>query len=117
VGCSNNEKTKTAKQNGSGVSIEIGNNENISYLNFTVYVDGLYWSSEEVISEDNRPFTKGKVIWFDTPKFENANVEIELSYDDNISRENPHITNKINITEAKEWVNVLLNEDLELEIS
>ncbi|MBM7608775.1 hypothetical protein JOD29_002022 [Lysinibacillus composti] len=114
VGCSDSEKT--AKQNGSGISVEIGDNDNIRYLNLTLYVDGLFWGSEEVISEENESFQNQGIFWFNTPTFQNIDVEIELIYSENMDGTNSQITNKIDITQAKKWVNIKLNDELQLEI-
>ncbi|MEC2074356.1 hypothetical protein [Alkalihalophilus marmarensis] len=47
-GCSE----KTAEQQGEGISIEMGDVNNIQYLGINVYVDGLFFNNEYVFKDE-----------------------------------------------------------------
>ncbi len=110
---------KTAEQHGKGISVEIGNidEQEIRYVGITIYLNELLFVDGFVYKEDYGLFQTGDVVWFETPIINNKRQEIEVHYSRNADGSYPKTTNKIDITEAKEWVNAKLNDELQLELS
>lgn len=113
AGCS----AKSAKQHGAGISVEMGDSLNIKHMTIIKYVGGLEVASENVINADNSSFTKGQVTWFDLPfSSTNSDVEIAISYSENIDGTSSKTTPKLNISKANKWVNVKFTENYELQL-
>ncbi|MEO4052890.1 hypothetical protein [Solibacillus sp. CAU 1738] len=115
VGCT--EKASTAEEHGKGISVEMAASQKIKHLSLVKYVDGIVVTSDNVINADNSPFKKGEIIWFDTSLgSDNSLVKIAISYSQNIDATEETTTEKIDISNATKWVNVRLNQDMEIEI-
>ncbi|ADC52236.1 hypothetical protein BpOF4_21204 (plasmid) [Alkalihalophilus pseudofirmus OF4] len=112
-GCSE----KTAEQQGEGISIEMGDVNNIQYLGINVYVDGLFFNNEYVFKDEGESsFKTGEIIWFEGPIIQDRLQEVEVIYSRNKDGSDSATTNKIDITDVKEWANTKLNSELELEL-
>lgn len=111
--CSNS----SAKQHGSGISVEMSDSLNIKHITIIKYVGGIEVDSSNVINADSSSFKKGDVTWFDTPvSSTNSTVEIAISYSENIDGTYSKTTPKLDISNANKWVNVNFNENYELEL-
>lgn len=103
AGCS----SKSAEQHGSGISVEIADSQNIKHLTLIKSVGGKEVFSENIINADNSAFEKGDIVWFDvTPSSQNGEAKLELNYSENVNATESKTTYKINISNAKQWVNV-----------
>lgn len=112
AGCS----AKSAEQHGSGISVEIAESQNIKHLTIIKYENGKEVFSENVINADTSAFEKGDIVWFDvTPSSNNGTVKLLLEYSQNVDATDSKTTNKIDISNAKQWANVKL-EDGQLEL-
>lgn len=120
VGCTQ-QTAKNAKQHGSGISITMGEDLNIKQMQLKIYEGNLKeLFSENVIYADSSEFSKGDVIWFDvSPSIINTDptISVELSYSENIDGTSAKPTKKIDISNAKQWVNLELNDNYELTIT
>lgn len=115
VGCAGKEKT--AKEYGGGISVEIAASQKIKHVGLVKYVGGIAGTSDNVINADNSPFKKGQILWFDTPLSEGDSIiKIEVTYSLNTNETEEKTTEKIDISKANKWVNLRLNQDMELEI-
>lgn len=113
AGCS----AKSAQQNGNGISVEMGDSLNIKNIALITYVNGKEVFSGNVINADNSSFEKGEVIWFDVSPFgTNSTVELAVSYSENINAKQSKTTNKIDISNAKNWVNVKFSKDYKINV-
>jgi len=80
-------------------------------------VDGKEVFSENVINADNSPFDNGDIVWFDvSPSATNSTVELAISYSENLDGTNAQTTDKINVSNANEWINVELTENYHLKL-
>ncbi len=114
-GCTNKEKT--VEKHGEGISVEIGEIDNIRYVSIRVYMEELPFSDFSTYKEDGS-FNNGEIIWFDVPISQSDySQEIEVIYSNNPDGSDSATSNRIDITEAKEWVNTELNDKLQLELS
>ena len=112
-GCSE----QTAEQHGEGISIEMGDVDNIHYLGINVYVDGLFFNKEFIFKDkEESSFQTGEIVWFEGPIIQDRLQEVEVIYSRNKDGSDSATTNKIDITDVKEWVNTKLNRELELEL-
>ena len=112
-GCS----AKSAGQHGHGISVEMADSLNIKHMSLIMYVDGKEVFSENVINANSSPFEKGEIVWFDvSPSAPNSTVELTLSYSRNLNGTNEQTTEKIDISNANDWVNLKFtkNNDLQL---
>ncbi|HBW13747.1 MAG TPA: hypothetical protein DEF30_08010 [Proteiniclasticum sp.] len=80
-------------------------------------MEGLIFSSYE-LSKENGTFNKGELIWFnvlisDSPPPQ----EIEVVYGENPDGSDSSLTNRMDITEADQWVAVYLHDDFSIELS
>lgn len=115
VGCT--EKASTAKERGNGISIELETSQNIKHVSLVKYENVINVTSDNVIHADNSPFKEGEIILFDTPLSEDSsNVKIAVAYSVNLDGTKNKTTEKIDISGASKWVNLKLNNDMELEI-
>lgn len=115
VGCT--LKEKTAEKHGKGISVEIGDTDNIRYVGITLYADRLLFSDDFIYKEEGS-FQPGEIVWFDAPVFPGDHFQdIEITYSRNPDGSDTTTTNRINITEAKEWVNTKLTNESQLELS
>lgn len=102
---------KSAKQHGAGISVEMTDSLNVKHLTLIKFVDGEEAFSENVINADNSPFEKGELVWFDvSPSATNSTVELALSYSTKLDGTDANLTEKIDISNANEWVNVTFNK-------
>lgn len=112
-GCS----ADSAKEHGKGISIEMSDSLNIKHMTLVKYVDGREVFSENVIHADTSAFEKGDITWFDvSSSSSNATVELAVSYSENLDGTNSKTTKKIDVSNAKEWINVTLTDNYELEL-
>ncbi|TKI53559.1 hypothetical protein FC756_23325 [Lysinibacillus mangiferihumi] len=115
VGCA--EKGKTAEQFDKGISVEMDNSQDIKLMRLIKFVNGEEVTDENVVNADNTPFKKGQIIWYDIPLDKaNSTVEIQIAYSKNDDGTNEKTTEKIDVSEAKKWVNFKLNEEYHLKI-
>lgn len=113
-GCSSSYQS--AKDLGNGVSVEIQTNVTIKHLRVEKYVNGTLTDSQNVINANNSAIKKGEIVHFDFPIYVNdEDVEFLLLYSKNIDGTNSYPTNKLKITSTDTWVNLLLNDQLQLE--
>ncbi len=113
VGCAGKEKT--AKDFGEGISVEMAASQKIKHLSLVKYVYGSEEFSGGVINADYSPFKDGQILWFDAALSE-ASSTIAISYSLNLDGTEEKTTEKIDISGASKWVNLKLNQDMELEI-
>ena len=107
-GCS----AKSAEQHGHGISVEMADSLNIKHMTLFMYVDG-----KNVINANNSPFEKGEIVWFDvSPTASNSTVELTLSYSRNLNGTNEQTTEKIDISNASDWVNLKFTKNYELQL-
>ena len=112
-GCS----AKSAKQHGHGISVEMADSLNIKHMSLFMYVDGKEVFSEHVVNADNSSFEKGEIIWFDvSPNATNSIVELTLSYSRNSNGTNEQTTEKIDISNANDWVTIKFTENYDLQL-
>ena len=112
-GCS----AKSAEQHGHGISVEMADSLNIKHMTLFMYVDGKEVFSEHVINANNSPFEKGEIILFDvSPSATNSIVELTLSYSRNLNGTNEQITEKIDISNASDWVNLKFTKSYDLQL-
>ena len=112
-GCS----AKSAQQHGHGISVEMADSLNIKHMSLFMYVDGKEVFSENVVNADNSSFEKGEIIWFDvSPSATNSTVELTLSYSRNSNGTNEQTTEKIDISNASNWVNVKFTKNYDLQL-
>lgn len=110
-------KEKTAEKHGEGISVEIGNIDNISFVSIRIYAEGLPFGDYFTYKEEGT-FQPGEIVWFDAAVFPSDNFqEIEVIYSRNPDGSDSATTNMIDITKAKEWVNTKLNNEMQLELS
>ncbi|AHN24226.1 hypothetical protein [Lysinibacillus varians] len=115
VGCA--EKGKTAEQFDKGISVEMDNSQDIKLMRLIKFVNGEEVTDENVFNADNTSFKKGQIIWYDIPLDQaNSTVEIQIAYSKNDDGTNEKTTEKIDVSEAKKWVNFKLNEEYHLKI-
>lgn len=114
LGC--NIEERTAQKNGKGISVKIGDIDNIRYVGVNIYMDELLFSDLSTYKEEGF-FKEDDIVWFDAPVTPGDHLqEIEVIYSRNADGSDPATTNMIDITEAKEWVNTKLNNELQLEL-
>ena len=114
VGCSNT--SKTAKDIGKGISVEIQTNKTLKHVSLEKYVNGTLIATESAINANNSAFEKGEIVIFDIPIDDNGEeTEFSLIYSENLDGTNSSATEKINVTSTKTWVHFILNEQLQLE--
>ena len=112
-GCS----AKSAQQHGHGISVEMADSLHIKHMTLTMYVDGSEVFSENVINANNSSFEKGEIIWFDvSPSATNSTVELTLSYSRNLNGTNEQTTEKIDISNANDWVTIKFTKNYELQL-
>ena len=112
-GCSNS----SAKQHGSGISVEMSDSLNIKHMTIIKYVGGIEAERSNVINADSSSFKKGDVTWFDIPlSSTNSTVEIAISYSENADGTNSKTTPKLDISSANKWVNVKFSDNYELQL-
>ena len=101
----------------SGTYIALGDIDDIGYIGDNVYMEGLIFSSYE-LSKENGTFNQGEVIWFDVPISDSPYPqEIEVVYDENPDGSDSSLTNRMDLTEADQWVAVYLDDDFSIELS
>ena len=116
AGCS--ASGKSAEQHGGGISIEMSHSLEIKHMTIITYVNGIEVFSEGVINADSSPFKEGDIIWFDVAPHANDNstVKVALSYSKNTDGTDARKTNKMDISDASEWVNIVFTEDYQIEV-
>jgi len=108
---------QTAKEHGSGISIEMSDSYNIHQMSLKKYENGVEVFNENVVYANSDPFEKGDVIWFDvSPDAKDRTVTIDLTYSENLDGTDAQITQKLDISEADKFVHVELKDKMELEI-
>ena len=113
AGCS----AKSAEQIGKGISVEVSDPIDVKHMTLIKYVDGKEAFSENVINADNSPFENGDIIWFDvSPSATDSTVELAISYSENLDGTDAQTTEKINVSNANEWINVKFIEDFHLKL-
>ena len=112
-GCS----AKSAAQHGHGISVEMAESLNIKHMSLFMYVDGKEVFSEHVINANNSPFEKGEIVWFDvSPSATHSTVEVTLSYSRNLDGTNANTTEKIDISNANDWVDFKFTKNYDLQL-
>ena len=100
-----------------GTYIALGDIDDIGYIGDNVYMEGLIFSSYE-LSKENGTFNQGEVIWFDVPISDSPYPqEIEVVYGENPDGSDSSLTNRMDLTEADQWVAVYLDDDFSIELS
>ena len=100
-----------------GTYIALGDIDDIGYIGNNVYMEGLIFSSYE-LSKENGTFNQGEVIWFDVPISDSPYPqEIEVVYGENPDGSDSSLTNRMDLTEADQWVAVYLDDDFSIELS
>ena len=100
-----------------GTYIALGDIDDIGYIGDNVYMEGLIFSSYE-LSKENGTFNQGEVIWFDVPISDSPYPqEIEFVYGENPDGSDSSLTNRMDLTEADQWVAVYLDDDFSIELS
>ena len=111
AGCS----AKSAQQHGHGISIEMADSLNIKHMKLIKYVNGNEVESQNIINADNSSFAKGEIIWFDVSTYNsNSTVEFAVSYSNNSNGTNERTTEKINVSNENDWINVEFTEEFQL---
>ncbi|QUW23562.1 membrane lipoprotein lipid attachment site-containing protein [Sporosarcina sp. Marseille-Q4063] len=112
-GCS----AKSAQQHGHGISVEMADSLHINHMTLNMFVNGNEVFSENVINADNSSFKKGEIIWFDvSPRATNSTVELTLSYSRNLNGTNAKTTEKIDISNANDWVTIKFTKNYDLHL-
>lgn len=113
TGCS----AKSAQQHGHGISIEMTDSLNIKHMTLIKYVNGIEAESQNVINADNSSFEKGEIIWFDvSPSNPNSAVEFAISYSKNSNGTNERTTEKINVPNENDWMDIMFTEEYQLKL-
>ena len=108
---------QSAEELDKGISVEMAASQNIKHLTLHLYVNGKETFNENVINANNSAFEKGEIVWFDvSPDHPNATVELAVSYSKNLDATDAKTTEKIDVSNARKWVNTKLNADKQLEL-
>ena len=100
-----------------GTYIALGDIDDIGYIGDNVYMEGLIFSSYE-LSKENGTFNKGELIWFNVLISDSPSPqEIEVVYGENPDGSASSLTNRMDLTEADQWVAVYLDDDFSIELS
>ncbi|OCA87912.1 hypothetical protein A8F94_08760 [Bacillus sp. FJAT-27225] len=113
AGCAG--KGKTAEQHGKGISVEMAGSPTIKHITVVQYVNGREIVGESVINADGSALSNGENVWFDVPLSKKDKLEIALEYSEKNDGTNPRTTRRVDISEARAWVTLKLNEENQLE--